>query len=236
MERCKKITVHSETVYFAAILILSFAVAMVSAANFGVSMIVAPAYILSEKISFLTFGQSEYVIQAILFIVFCIAMKKFKLVYFSSFATCLIYGAVLDFWRKAIPVFNPEITPPESMAMILRIIFFTAGMLLTSLAIAMFYRTYFYPQVYDFFVKGISTKYKKNTTKFKTAFDAGCLAVSLIMTLLMFKKFVGIGVGTVIITALNGILIGFFGKFIDKHITVKPFFKKTADYFGKQIV
>ena len=102
----KKITLHGEFVYVAAILLLSLAVAMLSAANFGVSMIVAPAYIISQKLGVITFGQGEYLVQSLLFIVFCILMKKVKLVYFSSFATCLIYGAVLDLWRKFVPLFN----------------------------------------------------------------------------------------------------------------------------------
>lgn len=74
---------------------------MLTAANFGISMIVAPAYILSLKTGFLTFGQAEYVLQAGLFIVFCLVMRKFKAVYLSSFVTCLIYGAVLDLWAAA---------------------------------------------------------------------------------------------------------------------------------------
>ena len=90
----KKFTLYSELVYVFAILILSFSVAMVSAADMGLSMIVAPAYILSQKLGFLTFGQSEYVIQAILFIMFCILLKRVKLVYFVSFLNCIVYGAV----------------------------------------------------------------------------------------------------------------------------------------------
>ena len=67
----KKLTIHSELVYVLSIIILSFSVAMVSAADFGLSMIVSPAYILSQKLEFLTFGQSEYVVQAFMFIIFC---------------------------------------------------------------------------------------------------------------------------------------------------------------------
>lgn len=119
----KKITLHSELIYILSILILSFSVAMVSAADFGLSMIVSPAYILSQKLGFLTFGQSEYVIQAILFIVFCVLIKKVKLIYFTSFATCLIYGAVLDLWRAVIPMFNPTVTIPGSMSKPIRITF-----------------------------------------------------------------------------------------------------------------
>ena len=54
----KKIHIHSETLYIAAVVLLSFAVAMISSTGFGVSMIVAPAYILSLKVGWLSFGQA----------------------------------------------------------------------------------------------------------------------------------------------------------------------------------
>lgn len=227
----KKITVHSEIVYAAAIILLSLAVAMLSAANYGVSMIVAPAYIISQRLGVITFGQGEYLVQSILFIVFCILMKKVKLVYFSSFATCLIYGAVLDLWRKFVPLFNPEITVPGSMNIATRIILFLGGMILTSFSVMLFYKTYLYPQVYDFFVKGISARFNKDRTKFKIAFDFSCLAVSCFLTLVLFRKFIGIGVGTIILTALNGFIIGWFDKLFDKFVNLKPIFPKFAEKF-----
>lgn len=227
----KKITLYSEFVYAFAILILSFSVAMVSAADLGLSMIVAPAYILSQKVGFLTFGQSEYVIQAILFIVFCVLMKKVKLVYFSSFLTCLIYGAVLDLWRIIIPIFNPSITEPGSMSMPLRIVFFVTSIVITAFAIALFFKIYLYPQVYDFFVKGVTEHFKIDRTKFKTAFDLTCLAVSTVMTLAFFGKFVGIGIGTLLTALVNGSLIGGFGKLIDNLFDIKPLFPNIAKKF-----
>ena len=66
----KKIALSSELMYFVATVVLAFAVAMITAADFGISMIVAPAYIFHLKFSIFTFGQSEYIIQAILFILF----------------------------------------------------------------------------------------------------------------------------------------------------------------------
>ena len=227
----KKITLHSEIVYAFAILVLSFSVAMVSASDLGLSMIVAPAYILSQKLEFLTFGQCEYVVQAILFILFCILLKKVKLVYFVSFLNCVVYGAVLDLWRSVIPMFNPAITEPGSMSMPIRIAFFVGSALITAFSIALFFRVYLYPQVYDFFVKGITEHFKLNQTKFKTAFDLSCLAVSVIMTLVFFKGFVGIGVGTIILAVVNGSLIGGFGKLIDRFFEIKPLFPKLAKKF-----
>lgn len=231
MEGTKKIKLHSELVYLAAMIILSFAVSMVAASNFGVSMIVAPAYILSQKLTFLTFGQAEYVVQSVIFIVFCMAMKKVKIVYFSSYITCLIYGLFLDAWRAAIPVLNPNITEPGSMAMPVRIIFFVVGVLLTTFSVALFFNTYLYPQVYDFFVKGITDKYGINLTKFKTGFDFTCLTVACIMTLVFFKKFIGVGVGTLIMTVFNGTIIGFFNKLINKYCVVVPLAPKFAKKF-----
>ena len=227
----KKITLYSEFVYAFAILILSFSVAMVSAADLGLSMIVAPAYILSQKLGFLTFGQSEYVVQAILFIIFCILVKKIKPIYFASFLNCVVYGAALDIWRTVVPVFNPEITPPGSMAMPIRIAFFISSALITAFSIALFFRVYLYPQVYDFFVKGITEHFKIDQTKFKTGFDMSCLAVSVIMTLVFFKGFVGIGVGTIILALVNGSLIGACGKIIDRFFVIKPLSPKLAKKF-----
>ena len=103
----KKITLHIELIYFAAILILSFSSPMQTAANAGISMIIAPAYVISQKLTFLTFGQSEYLVQGIVFIAFCILMKNFKPIYLVSFGTCIIYGAALDMWRTIIPAFTP---------------------------------------------------------------------------------------------------------------------------------
>ena len=227
----KQRTIPSELCYLLSIVLLSFAVAMVAAAGFGVSMVVAPAYVLSLKVPFLTFGQSEYVVQAIVFLVFCLLMRRVKLVYFSSFLTCLLYGAVLDLWRAVVPLLNPAVTEPGSMGMPVRIVLFACGMLLTAFSVALFYRTYLYPQVYDFFVKGVSLRYGLNMTKFKILSDVCSLAVAVVLTLIFFRRFNGIGVGTLIMTALNGLLIGVFGKLIDRLFVFRPLFPAFAKKF-----
>ena len=227
----KGLVAADEAVYLLAILLLSFSVAMVSAADFGVSMIVAPAYILSLAVDALSFGQAEYVLQAGLFVVFCIIMRKVKAVYFTSFLTCLIYGAVLDLWRTVIPAFNPQMIAPAELPIYIRIIFFVAGTVMTAVSVALFYKTYLYPQVYDFFVKGVSLHCKVNITKFKRVFDACCLGAAVLMTLCIFRAFRGVGVGTLIITAVNGILIGWFLTLFDKHLDTRPLFPRFAEKF-----
>lgn len=226
----KKIKISSEIAYIFAIVALAFSVAMITITDFGVSMIVAPAYILSQKLGFLTFGQSEYIIQGLMFVVFCILMKKVKLIYFSSFLSGIVYGAVLDLWRL-IPIFNQNVTTANDLQIVTRIVFFVIGMVLTSFTIAVFFKTYLYPQVYDFFVKGITEHFNLNRAKFKTCFDLTFLVVATAMSLILFRSFVGVNFGTLIMAVLNGSIIGFFSKFLDKHFEFVPTFKKLANYF-----
>ena len=227
----KKIKIPSELVYVFAIVLLSFAVTMLTAADFGISMIVAPAYLLSLKLNFLTFGQAEYVIQAGLFIILCIVLKRFKFIYLFSFATCLIYGAVLDLWRL-IPFFNPTVTAPGSMDLWVRIVMFVAGVLLTSFAVALFFKTYIYPQVYDFFVKAVSLRYGKKLSIFKTAVDLTCLTASVVMTFCFFGELRGVNWGTLVMAVFNGAIIGFFSKLFDKVLDVQPLLNGFSSLFA----
>lgn len=226
----KKIKIPSELVYILAIILLSLAVAILTSANFGISMIVAPAYLLSLKVGVITFGQAEYIIQAGVFIVLCIILRKFKVIYLMSFFTCLVYGAVLDLWRK-LPCFDPTVTEPGSMALWLRIVMFIIGVLLTAFSVALFFKTYLYPQVYDFFVKAVSLKFGIKLSVFKTIVDLTCLVASVIMTFCFFGKFVGISWGTIVMALFNGTIIGFFSKMFDRFFEFQPCFKKFSERF-----
>ena len=225
----KKIKIPSEIVFIIANVLLALAVSVVSTADFGLSMIVAPAYILHLKIG-ITFGQAEYVVGAILFIIFCIVVKRVKLIYFFAFLTCLFYGAVLDLFRL-IPAFNPTITPPGSMDLWLRIIYFVVGELLTAFSVALSFKCYIFPQVTDFFVKGITETYALNQGKFKWGYDASMFLIALIMTLAFFGRFEGIKFGTIILTLVNGPILALMSKLIDRFIDINTAFPKLEKLF-----
>ena len=105
------------------------------------------------------------------------------------------------------------------------------GTVLTSFSVALFYKTYLYPQVYDFFVKGVSGKYGIRLPRFKTCFDLSCLAVAAIMSLAFFGRFEGIGWGTLVIAPINGTVIGLFCRLFDKYFDFPPVFGKFAAHF-----
>lgn len=214
----RKIKVSNELVYVLAVFVLSFATAMLAAADLGMSMVIAPAYIVSLKVQILTFGQAEYLVQGTLFVLFCVLMKRVRVLYFFAFVSGLIYGAVLDFWRMVIPHFNPDLFAPGSLPLSLRIVYFIVGFLLNSLGVALYFKTYFYPQVYEFFVKGISRRFGVEMSKFKIGFDMTCLVIAAALSFILFHGFVGIGVGTVALAFGNGPLIGLYGKWMDRHL------------------
>ena len=66
----KRKTLYTELAYGLAMVGLSFSVALMTRADFGVSMVVAPAYLLYLKLNpvlpFFTFGMAEYTLQAVL--------------------------------------------------------------------------------------------------------------------------------------------------------------------------
>lgn len=227
----RKVRVSNEMIYGLAVAVLSFATAMLAAADLGMSMVVAPAYIVSMKVSALTFGQAEYIVQGMLFIVFCIIMRKVKPMYFFAFASGLIYGAVLDFWRTAVPHFDPERFPPGVLPLSLRILYFVVGFLLNSLGVALYFKTYFYPQVYEFFVKGISERFGIRLSSFKIGFDLTCLVIAAAFSFLMFGGIVGIGPGTVVLAFGNGLLIGMYGKWMDRHLETYTRWKGMEEKF-----
>lgn len=226
----KRLRVHSEVVYVLGVVLLALAVAMCAAADFGVSMIVAPAYILSLKISWLTFGRAEYVVQAVLFVMLCIIVKKVRFAYLFAFFTCIFYGAVLDLIRL-IPFFAQEAAGLSPMYV--RIPLFIGGMVLSAFAVCLSIKTYLPSQVYDFFVKKVSGKFSIPFSRFKTAFDTSFLLLAVLFSFCFFGfwSFKGVGIGTLVITLCNGFLIGAFGKLYDRYIVSPPLFPDLVKYF-----
>ena len=88
-----KKTIYSEVLYILAIIILAFAVNLMSIADLGMSMIVCPAYILSEKFDLLTYGQAEYLIATIVFIIFCYCIISYFII------VCIIFYIVYYCFR-----------------------------------------------------------------------------------------------------------------------------------------
>ena len=191
---------------------------LVSKSAFGLSAIIAPAFILHEKLDFLTIGFCEYIIQGILLTLCCIIIGKFKFQFIATICNIIFYGAAFDIIdRLILASFNPSDIPS-------RILLAIIGTIVTSFAVALMLRTYIPPSIYEIFVKEVAVAKGFKVIKTKLVFDASMLALSFILMFLLIGefRFDFIGILTIISAFLNSILIAFFGKFMDKYLYFAP--------------
>ncbi len=225
----KKRVFYTELAYAIGLIALALNAALMERADFGVSMIVAPAYILHLKVSqylpFFSFGMAEYTLQAVLLIIMIIVLRKFKLHYLFSFVTAVLYGFILDFFMMCVAYIPNDI-------LITRITLYIIGLTLGSIGVSLLFHTYISPEVYELFVKEVSDKFNISITKFKTAYDCTSLLISITMSFSFFGlwHFEGVKIGTIICALVNGFAIGTASKFFEKHFTFCDGLK-TRKYF-----
>ena len=168
---------YSELAYFIGIFVLALGTALMEKADFGISMVVAPAYLIhlkvSEYIPFFSFGMSEYVFQAALLIFLSLVMGKFKKSYLLSFATAFLYGTILDLAISFVALF-------PYAGLVWQIVFYIAGMVICAMGVALLLHTYFPPEAYEFVVKELSSKFHVPVGKTKTIYDC-CSCVFAIL-------------------------------------------------------
>ena len=206
-------TVYSEPAWIVGIMLMSLGTALAEKADFGLSMVVAPAYLLhlkvSESLSLFTFGAAEYMFQATLLMVMALLLRRFKISYLFSFAAALLYGVFLD-------IFIAVLANVSAHGMVVRAAFFLSSLLITSFSIAMLFNTYLSPEVYELFVKELSTRFGIRLSRFKTVYDCTSLLAAIIMSLAFFGRFRGIGPGTLVCALSTGWLIGRFSAAIER--------------------
>ena len=208
----------SELAYVFALPLLALGVALMTKADFGVSMVVAPAYVLHLKLvtlhPFFTFGALEYMVQGTLLIVLCLILRSFRPAYLLSFVTAVLYGFTLDGF-----IFLCRPIPADSF--VLRIVWFVLGMVLCAIGVSLMFHTYLAPEVYELFVKEFSAKFHFRISRVKTVYDISSTLIAVILSFVFFGlwRFEGVKAGTIVCAFVNGFLIGLCSKFLDRHFT-----------------
>lgn len=209
----KKHVFYTEVAYIAGILLLALGTAMTEFGNFGISMVVAPAYILhlkiSEIFSFYSFGMAEYTLQAVILLTMMLLLRRVRLTYFFSLVTAVIYGFVLDM-AIALISFYPY---NDLMS---RIVMYVLGVLLCGAGISFLFHTYLPPEVYEMFVKEVSARLHMKLYVFKIIYDVCSCVLAIVMALAFFGELRGIGMGTILCTFINGLLIRGFSMIFER--------------------
>ena len=205
MER--KRVFYSEWAYVLGLVALALGTALMERADFGMSMVVAPAYLLHLRVArrfvWFSFGMAEYVFQALLILALSLALRRFRKGYLFSFVTAVVYGLTLDGAMAVVGLLPPGALPT-------RFACFSAGLALCALGVVLLFHTYIAPEAYELVVKELSTRFGWRIDRVKTAYDClSCLA-GVMMSFAFFGlgRFEGVKAGTIFCALVNGWLIG----------------------------
>lgn len=234
----KKIKRSAELLWAFGIIFVALGVSICSKADLGVSMIAAPAFVISEAVSVLiksfSVGVTEYAIQGVMLIALCLIVGRFNWRYLLAFAVAVIYGYTLDLflWLLSDVQFN---------AIWLRWIMLIIGDIITAFGVACFFRTYMPLQVYELFVAELADRFNFGIGRVKSFFDISLLIISVALAITLFgdatsfdwstiyySSFHSIGLGTLVTTAINSPIISLMGKFIDRIFEPSPRFESLA--------
>lgn len=232
----KKIRQSNELLWLLGTIFVAMGVSVCSKADLGVSMIAAPAFVLSEALqplwSALSVGVTEYVFQGLLLVLLVIVVGRFDWRFLLAFASAVLYGYTLNgfMWLLGGVTFD---------AVWLRWVMLIVGDLLTAFGVACFFRTYMPLQVYELFVAEVAARFNIDIGKVKWIFDMTLLIISITLAVTLFgdagtfdwstigyASFHSIGLGTLVTTAINSPIISLMGRLIDALFDQTPRFAK----------
>jgi len=209
----KKHIFYTEMAYLLGTLILALGTAMTERGGFGISMVVAPAYLLHLRLSQLwtwfTFGVAEYLLQAVVLLLLAVLMRRGKIYYLLSFVNTVVYGLVLDGFIRLL-AWVPAVGLWQRLAL------YIPGVLLCCLGISLLFHSYLPPAAYELFVKEIAKRFHKPIHSCKTVYDIVSLTAATVMSFAFFGGIQGIGIGTVACAFTYGIVIRFFSKHLER--------------------
>ena len=226
----KKKVFYTEASYLLGLFVLTVGTVLMTRADFGLSMVVAPAYLLHLKVSeflpFFSFGMAEYTLQGVLLLATGLLTGRFRISYLFSFFTAVLYGLMLD-GLLTLSVFLPV------SSLVWRGIWYALRLVTCSLGVSLLFHTYLPPAAYEFFVKEVSGKMNKDIHRFKTMYDCVSCAVAVVMSFLFFGfgHFEGVKWGTVLCALLNGTIIGFFAHRMEKRFEFRDRFPRLRKLF-----
>ncbi len=209
----KRNVFYTEAAFVLGLLLLAFGTAMTAFGGFGMSAVVAPAYVvhlkLSQYWSVFSFGVAEYALQAVVLALMLLLLRKVRLHYFLSILTAVVYGFMLDGSMAVL-----GLIPLEHWGF--RLGMYILGDVVCTLGISLLLRSYLPPEVYELLVKEVAETWNKPVSRVKTVYDCASLVLAVALSFAFFGRLQGIGVGTLVCALVNGFLIRMFGLLWDK--------------------
>lgn len=206
----KKIRIPGELALFTAVIINSLGIALMTKSNFGISSISSVPYVFSQAFTILSFGTWNYTFQTILVISLMILSRKINLSYSFSFLMGIAFGKMIDVHELWV-CFLPDSLTYHIIYFILSFFILAFGICLSNNSMLPIIPT-------DTFPRDLSSILNKPYKYVKTTFDLCCLTTTVIISLFILHKAVGVGIGTVICAFTTGKTVSIVQGFFDKHV------------------
>ena len=206
----KKIRIPGELALFTAVIINSLGFALMTKSNFGISSISSVPYVFSQAFTILSFGTWNYTFQTILVISLMILSRKINLSYSFSFLMGIAFGKMIDVHELWV-CFLPDSLNYHIIYFILSFLILAFGICLSNNSMLPIIPT-------DTFPRDLSAILNKPYKYVKTTFDLCCLTTTVIISLFILHKAVGVGIGTVICAFTTGKTVSIVQGFFDKHV------------------
>jgi len=153
-----------------------------------------------------------------------ILSKKINLSYIFSFIMGLAFGKMIDVHELWI-CFLPD-------SLIWHIIYFIISFFILAFGICLSNNSMLPIIPTDTFPRDISVILKKPYKYIKTTFDVCCLITTIIISIFILHKAVGVGVGTVICALTTGNVVSLIQSYLDKHL---KFYRYTSPNTAKDV-
>ena len=213
--------IRGELALVIVILINSLGVVLMLYSGSGISAISSVPYAFSEVFPHVTLGTWTYIFQGLLILSLMIMRKKFVVPYLFSFVVGFAFSEMLDLYESEINIL------PTAMGF--RVLYFVISYLLICFGIALSNRCGLPIIPTDLFPRELSDITKFKYSQIKVSFDVTCLAVTGLMTGIIFGHLDGLGIGTILAAFTMGKVIGLIGDELDRHVRFVSFLtKKTA--------
>ncbi len=192
--------------YAAGMISLAFGITLTARVNLGVSPIVSVSYAVSEiwKLNFanMTFILYCLFVLAEIMIHLFSGQKKRAVTDLLQIPLSLVFTRFMSLFQAGLPDFS-RLTGfwgsiPARILVLFVSVFFTA------LGIVLSVNTKLIPNPGDGIVKAIADVSGWKQGFAKNVFDAGCIAVSILLGLIFERRIVGIGIGTIFAMIMTG--------------------------------
>lgn len=183
----------------------AFGVSFITKAQLGTSPISSLPYTLSIGLP-LTMGTFTFLLNMVLIIGQVIFLKKdFKKIQLIQIPISVIFGYFIDLTMGILSFLNPT-------TYILKVLFLLIGCSILALGVSIEVIANVVMLSGEAFVKAISTKLNKEFGITKVFFDVTLVCCSILVSLLLYHKLVGVREGTIAAALIVGFLAKFFNR------------------------